>query len=957
MEEEIIKIFGINTDAVATNRGFYYQYLLVLKKWITNYIDNKNIITSTEVEEDIKEVGDKLIFTQVKCYTSSFSLNSKEVKKSLFNFFILFLKYRNSNEKISFCFSTNSQISVREKLLLKWVDDINLRNDKLLILCIKKVREILNKEIKARKNKLLGKCTEDIYKQKIKDVCSSFIGETKENSIEFFVKNIVWEFSGNSPEKAIDFTTKEIHNLLKHSKFEGKPVSLLFSVLLSEIYRSSQKENSFDRALSNESLINIITQTDNDLLNLIDSKLTKLLRIEIESLKLNIEEIRCTQEIHSTEIDLLKSKIENPKATIPKYLNLIPDFYSQHVFGWDDFLLNAQSILSKKKVLSIYSEGGMGKTSFGKKYLKTFEIYDHIIWLNLENSIQSSLLLDDIMKENLQLDFTKGNDNNQLVFKSIINKLNKIEGENLFIIDIQQSENELLDIESLTLTSNWHKLVLTRSHLKTIPNLKLPLLGFEDAKEIYLSHNNKEKIKNQLFKDLFNTIDYNPLVIELVAKTIQNSFDLTLESFLISLKSQRLDDVDFMIDIDINDTSGPIRIFNYLIERFSLPSLESLENNYLNFLALLPASNIVIEDLILINGLSHYSENKITISNIINSLDKKGLIVVSNDRKRIDIHKITREIIIYTERKQLNSFLGSTLYINWLIRRIEEGYNAPVNSFRYLKYAESILNSIKEQYRSSLYQPLLLLENEFLYAKGFYLGAKSNLTQLISLAKRAENYVSLNKNSLGVIYNNLGLCYAENNESDLAIIYFKKALKSYSKNDKNSLNLIITSLNNLSNIYLMEKDLISVAKNFDKVQKIRKRHSLYNDQQLSIEYKILSKSYAIAGSYKQAINLLKAGIELHKSLDQLNRNDFYLASYHNELSNLFLIEERIEEAVENQEIGIKILENMSLGNNSYLFSMYEISLSLYRYLGLKNKEKQIKEKIELFKAYEPLLKV
>lgn len=953
MEEEIVKIFGVNSDAVATNRGFYYQYLLVLKKWITNYIDDKNIITNTEVEEDIKEVGDELIFTQVKCYTSSFSLNSKEIKKSLFNFFILYLKYRKSNEKTSFCFSTNSQISAREKLLLKWVDDINLRNEELLILCIKKVQEILNKEIKIRKNKFLERSASEISKQEIKDVYNGFIGEIKESNIEFFVKKIIWEFSGNSPEEAIEFTTKEIHSLLKHSKFESKPVSLLFSVFLSEIYRSSQKENKLDRALGNETLSSIIKQTDNDLLHLIDGKLTKLFRIEIETLKLNVEEIRCTQEVHSTEIDLLKREIHNPKTKIPKYLNLIPDFSSRDFFGWDDLLNNTYSILSEKKVLSIYSEGGMGKTSFGKKYLKTFDTYDHIIWLNLENSIQSSLLLDDIIRENLQLDFTKGNNNTQLIFKYIINELNKIEGENLLIIDIQQSEDELSEIESLTLTPNWHKLILTRSHLKTIPNLKLLRLGFEDAKEIYLSHNNREQIKDQLFENLFNTIDYNPLVIELIAKTIQNSFDLTLDSFIISLKEQRLDDTDFMIDIDINDTSSPIRIFNYLIERFSIPSLESHEKNYLNFLALLPTSNIIIEDLILINGLSHYSENKIAISNIINSLDKKGLIVVSNDRKRIDIHKITREIILYRQREELNPFITNILFITWLTKRIEEGYNAPKNSFRYLKYAESILNSIKEQYRSCLYQPLLLLENEFLYAKRFYLGAKSNLVGLIYLAKRAENYTLLNKNSLGVIYNNLGLCYAENYKNKLAISYFKKALKSYSENDINSLNLIITSLNNLSNIYLLEKDLMSVVKNFNKVQLIRRKHSLYNDQQLSIEYRILSKSFAIAGSYEQAIKLLKSGIELHKSLDQKNRNDFYLAGYYNELSNLYLLIEKIEEAVENQETGIEIMENMSLQNSSYLFSMYEISQNLYKYLGLKDKENKMIEKIKLFKAYQP----
>ena len=66
MLEEILQIFDINTDAIATNRGFYYQYLSVLKKWINNFIEDNDIKTYTEVDDDIKEVGDNLVFTQIK---------------------------------------------------------------------------------------------------------------------------------------------------------------------------------------------------------------------------------------------------------------------------------------------------------------------------------------------------------------------------------------------------------------------------------------------------------------------------------------------------------------------------------------------------------------------------------------------------------------------------------------------------------------------------------------------------------------------------------------------------------------------------------------------------------------------------------------------------------------------------------------------------------------------------
>ena len=135
MEQQILKIFDINTDAVATNRGFYFQYLTVLKKWVQNFINEKDIETYTEVDNDIKEVGEDLIFTQVKCYASNFSFCSSEIKDSIFNFFLLFLKYNNLNENIKFCFSTNTRIAPREKLLARWFDDLQLNDSQLQVLC------------------------------------------------------------------------------------------------------------------------------------------------------------------------------------------------------------------------------------------------------------------------------------------------------------------------------------------------------------------------------------------------------------------------------------------------------------------------------------------------------------------------------------------------------------------------------------------------------------------------------------------------------------------------------------------------------------------------------------------------------------------------------------------------------------------------------------------------------
>lgn len=82
---DLLSFIKINREAIATNRGFYYQYLHVVLKWLDHYVNGIEDDIKTEVDEDIQEIGEQLVFTQIKCYSSVFSFKSPEIKKSLFS--------------------------------------------------------------------------------------------------------------------------------------------------------------------------------------------------------------------------------------------------------------------------------------------------------------------------------------------------------------------------------------------------------------------------------------------------------------------------------------------------------------------------------------------------------------------------------------------------------------------------------------------------------------------------------------------------------------------------------------------------------------------------------------------------------------------------------------------------------------------------------------------------------
>lgn len=951
MLEQIIDVFEINTDAIATNRGFYYQYLTILKKWIVNFIEDNNIDAYSEVDQDIKEVGESLIFTQVKCYTSNFSLNSEEVKNTLFNFFILFQKNKEFSDDTTFCFSTNTSISPREKLLSRWINDQNLSDEKLRKLCAEKIKETLIKEIKSRKNKKLNQKKSEERQHLVKLSATNLI-EIVNNEVETFTRKIKWNFESLSPDKAIAKLKSEIENLLESNKFQNRPVSLLFGVFISEIYKCSQEKNPENRSLTKKTIINLLSHTDKELEEYLNNKFIRLINIEIDLLRTDIKDIQLKIDCHTNKINLLEKTFEkSSKNKLPKNLNILPDYTSVNIYDWETFITDINSQLASTKLLSIFSQGGMGKTSFAKKYLQTYSNYNHVIWVTVENSLSYSFAFDEILIKNLNLEFSS-KDEVDFRFSNILNELNKIEGKNLIIVDIQEMDEDKSSLNKFLSLTSWEKLILSRNKIKTIPFVKLPQISIENCKNIFNSHLSKqEENETSLLDEFIEFVDFNILVIELVAKTIENSFDLTLEHFFNSLKNQDLDDDEYKIDIDVLDENNSIRIFNFLLKKFSLNNLKSNEFGYLGFLSLLPSRDIVIEDIILINGLDHYKENKIEIINILNNLEKKGLIDFSLDKKRINIHKIIKEVVLYNERKNISPFIGNIFYITWLTARIKEGQNNPSTSYRFLKYAQSILNNIKEEYRRAVYQPLIILENELLYTYRFYIHLENELEKWIDLAKRAEKYQMLNEINLGIIYNNLGLAYAHS-DGESAIKQFNKSLDLFFKKESLYLNEIITVLNNISNVFLQEEDIVNALGNFKKIQNFRRKYNLFDDQQLVIEHKILAECYKICGDLKKAIEFMIQGIKLHYTLKKEVRNEFFLSACYNYLSKLYLLDDNLEQGLLHQENAVYILEQINIKDSEYLLLMYQILKHLYKTKGDLVKERIIIEKINNFKTFE-----
>lgn len=924
-----IKIFKRNTDAIFTNRGFYYQYLSVLKKWVTNFVNDNDTPIYTEVENDIKEIGENYIFTQLKCYSSEFSLNSKEIKSSIFDFFITYLKYRQDNIFPLFSFVTNSGIKKNEKLLGKWLNREVFNDCKDLELLKKKNREILKSESnKIRQSKLNHQNLSVDRKSEINSnyhiICSIF-----ENDLlmEDFCKSISWEFGEQTTEEAIDKIKNEILTLLKDKAFDGRSTQIIFRLLLSEINRCSQETEESKRCVTNSDLQKLLELADVDIKNRIDFKFIHLIGVEIEELKDRVKNIETVQEKQGSEIKKLKPRnLENTDLTLIPYINNV-----ENIIGWDNEIEEIFNILNQKNLTAIHNFGGVGKTTFIKKFLARYRNnYNNLIWLNIEKSLHSAFVLNDVLISNLDIYLDKEQTIEQQ-FNAILSEMDKYGNNNLLILDIQKNAENIVDLNKIVSLRNWKKIILSRNHYKSYNPQPLPYLQFEDAKKLFQLHCSQENDDN-IFREFMEYIDYNNLIIELVAKTIENSFDLTLEFIFGSLKKQNLNNESLKIDIEISEEdSKTIRIFDFLLQKFTIEGLENNEKYFLEYLSLLPSSNIIIEDLILICGKDYVESNKIYFVNVINSLERKGFIQYENGRNSIRVHKILQDAILYSIRDKNSAFFNSFHYIAWLTGRLSDGYNSPKESFRYLKYAESILNSIKEQYRESVYQPLLLLENEYLHLSSFFFIRENTTNLWKDLITRSENYLGREDVCLAAMYNNLALSLKHEKSIDEIISYLNKAVKIYYKNSGSykdgDLLMFVTVLNNLAQAYLFQNDFDNTIKAFSKVAALRKKHYFYSDAQIGVGYTILSEIYKKTKNFDKSESLIKEAIKYHNLIPLEKRNDFLLSSYYNKLSEYSLLKNNLQDALTYQQKCVEILESEEI-QNAHISHMYQFLIDL-----------------------------
>ncbi|MFK8009332.1 MAG: tetratricopeptide repeat protein [Saprospiraceae bacterium] len=575
------------------------------------------------------------------------------------------------------------------------------------------------------------------------------------------------------------------------------------------------------------------------------------------------------------------TNITEQENQLPKHLTSnFPKIDPDNFVGRKETLQQLHQLLQDdKKTLLLNGLGGIGKTSVAQMYCHLHKNdYDHFVWLGQADNFENTCLNAIGLQKNLGVQLT---DKTKEVVQDIFHELKKIKGNNLLILD--NADHSLQDYTEL-LPPMWKVLVTSREKMDTrYFEYRLDTLDFPEAKLLFAKHFKKNSFTDEDLKKLCERIGYHTLTLELLAKTLQESFELnTLTDLLGFLENNKLNAADLQEEVFTNHSKEEVEIYTHLLQAFTLAGLEEEEKWLLLQFAVLPpilheASDIL--DWIKV-------EDKKVYGKLLKDLNKKGWLERKDNA--FILHRLVQIIIQSQIKPTYENCKGLVdTFIDFLF--LDQDKDNPIDKFQWIEYGVNICESIKDNHGQ-----IARLNNWTAYA----FEIKADYTEAVKYYQEAilmVEFVGM-KNKINTYNNNLANLYRQMGRYDKASELLEITLASDIKNLKEGHPEIAIRQSNLGLVYsqmgkykealeLFETALASAKENFGK------RHL-----SVGIRLNNLAELYVLTKNYEKARDHFEESYLI--LLENVGEDHPYVASCQSNLANLYRKMGRYEEASE-----------------------------------------------------------
>lgn len=292
--------------------------------------------------------------------------------------------------------------------------------------------------------------------------------------------------------------------------------------------------------------------------------------------------------------------------------------------------------------------GGLGKSELAKLYAKEYSQKYH--------TVQFCKYNDSLRTVVASMPVNGINDDEYSNFDELVKEKNKIlhmsDSRTLIIIDNFNVTHDEFLREFLPSNRKSFKVIFTT---RCIPAAnyyadkihELDKLSMEECKRLFYMHlqTDEEPNEEHLLEEIIECIDYNTLVLVLLAATIKKS-GISLQEMLVKIKEQKLDDIQTRIfhdyDISAEETAAYNGINAHLNAIFNISKLSEHEQNILKNMTLIPTDGIGVFDF------ENYCDDKSINNKSILELISLGWIQKRNDTD-IFMHPIISDLIANNE--------------------------------------------------------------------------------------------------------------------------------------------------------------------------------------------------------------------------------------------------------------------------------------------------------------------
>lgn len=233
-----------DSSTTALVKGIKYQSYKLIDDLLAACInsDNSSIYYAIERFDDISMLNttdDETMIGQAKYYSNDFSINSSEIKKSIKNFFNLYIKFI-SDENLSFCFYTSAGFHNEQSTAIITQEEIDtLKNNDTCFLNILALKQ--HRDYPDLVNNVIGRIIDG--------------PENFDKNIEYipsFLDKISWKYGVCSLDEIKSNALSKIRELDYYNfNFEGKE-EMIFNNLVQNIEVLSLGKNSLSASLTSK---------------------------------------------------------------------------------------------------------------------------------------------------------------------------------------------------------------------------------------------------------------------------------------------------------------------------------------------------------------------------------------------------------------------------------------------------------------------------------------------------------------------------------------------------------------------------------------------------------------------------------------------------------------------------------------------------------------------------------